>query len=134
MSRENVETFNALVEVWNAGGRSFAMAELFDLDVVLESPFSSVVGEPYRGHAGMEQWIRDVDEQFSDWHIDLDEVRKIGDQVIAIGTVQGRGRTSGVDVEFPCASVAHFGGDGRIARIRIFRDVQEALETVGLGE
>jgi ketosteroid isomerase-like protein len=132
MSRENVEVVKAFIEAWNAGDRSFAIAELCDPAIVLESPFSSLLGEPYRGYAGIEQWVRDVDEQFSDWRIDHDDVREIGDQVIVIGTVQARGRASGVDVVFPVAADADFGDDGRITRVRIFRDVQEALDAAGL--
>jgi ketosteroid isomerase-like protein len=133
MSRENVEVVRALAEQWNAGVRSVP-TEFVHPEVELETPFSSVVGEPYRGYAGMEQWMRDIDEQFADWRISHDDVREIGSQVITIGTVQGRGRASGIAVQFPFAMVADFGRDDRITRARIYSDVNEALEAVGLRE
>jgi ketosteroid isomerase-like protein len=135
MPQEKVEMLEAAIQEWNAGDRRFvAIAELCDPAIELESPFSSVVGEPYRGYEGIRQWTRDVDEQFADWRISHDEVREIGSQVIAIGTVQGRGRSSGVAIQFPFAMIAHFGRDSRITRARIYRDVDEALEAVGLSE
>jgi ketosteroid isomerase-like protein len=131
MSQKNVEVVRALAEQWNAGIRSVP-TELLDPAVEWESPFSSVVGEPYRGYAGIEQWMRDVDEQFAGWRIDVPDVREIGSQVIQIGTVQGRGRASSVPIQLPFAMVMHFGHDDRITRARIYLDVNEALEAVGL--
>jgi ketosteroid isomerase-like protein len=133
MSQENVEIVRALVDHWNAGVRS-VVTEYFDPAVELESPFSSVSGEPYRGHAGIEQWVRDVDEQFAEWQIDLDDVREVGNIVIAIASIQGRGRASGIAFQFSPAIVACFGSDDRITRARIYLDVNEALEAVGLSE
>ncbi len=133
MSQENVEVVRALVDHWNAGVRS-VLTEYLDPAVELESPFSSVSGEPYRGHAGIEQWVRDVDEQFAEWQIELDDVREVGNTVIAIGSIRGRGRASGIAIQFSSAFVAHFGSNDRITRARIYPDVNEALEAVGLSE
>jgi ketosteroid isomerase-like protein len=134
MSQENVQIVRALFEARSAGLDFSSSATYFDPAIELESPLSSVVGEPYRGYAGMEQWIRDVDEQFAEWRMSLDDVREIGNQVIAIGSVNGRGRASGVALQFRSAIVFHFGSDDRITRARIFPDVNEALKAVGLAE
>ena len=133
MSQQNAEIVRALVDHWNAGVRS-VVTEYFDPAVELESPFSSVSGEPYRGHAGIEHWVRDVDEQFVEWQIDLDDVRDVGNTVIATASIQGRGRASGIDFQFSPAIVARFGSDDRITRARIYLDVNEALEAVRLSE
>ena len=110
------------------GVRRFRVDSAFELD----SPFSSVVGEPYRGYAGIEPWARDLDEQFAEWHIGLEEVRQIGHQVITIATVDARGRVSDVTLRFRSASVFDFGSDDRVTRLRIYLDVDEALKAVGL--
>ncbi len=133
MSQENVEILRALADQWNAGVRSVP-TEHFDPAVEVESPFSSVSGEPYRGYAGVEQWVRDIDEQFAEWRIDLDDVREARNSVIAIATIRGRGRASGIAFQFSPAMVAWFGSDDRITRGRIYLDVNEALEAVGLSE
>lgn len=131
MSQQNIELTRVLYAAWNNGERPDA-AEYCDPDVELESPFSSVVGEPYRGHAGVKQWMRDVDEQFSQWRVQVDDMRAVGDAVISIGTVHGRGRASGIEFERPMAWVSVFGEDHRVRRLRIYVDVEQALEDLGL--
>jgi ketosteroid isomerase-like protein len=102
MSRENIDVSHALYARWNSGERPDP-AEYSDPAVELDSPFSSVVGEPYRGHAGVEQWMRDVDEQFSEWRVQVDDIQAVGDAVIAIGSVHGRGRASSINFDRPMA-------------------------------
>jgi hypothetical protein len=60
--------------------------------VELETLFSSVSGQLYRGYEGVEECVRDNNEQFSMWQLCLDDVRAIDDKVIAIGSARGRGR------------------------------------------
>ncbi len=82
----------------------------------------------------MERWLRDNDEQFAEWQISIDEVRDVGDWVIAISTVNARGRASDVALQFSTATVFSFGGDHRIVRVHIYLHVEEALKAVGLEE
>jgi ketosteroid isomerase-like protein len=133
MPEENVEVVRALAEHWNAGDRR-VLAEYFDPAVELESPLSSVSGTPYRGHAGIEDWTRDLDEQFSVWRVRIDDVHQVGNTVIAVGRVHGRGRGSGIEFDQASAVVAAFGPDHRITRARIYADVDAAFEAVGLSD
>jgi ketosteroid isomerase-like protein len=135
VSRENVETVRLLVERWNVGGRVFDdLADIFDPAFELDGPLASVAGEPYQGHTGIEKWTRDIDEQFSEWHIAQEEVREVGNQVISLGAIRALGRASGIVVEFRSGAVVTFGADGRITRIRLYADPDEALKAVGLEE
>jgi ketosteroid isomerase-like protein len=133
MSRENVEIIRSLIENFNAGDRTVP-AELFDPEFELETPFSSVSGTPYRGHAGIEDWLRELDEQFSEWQNRLDNIRENGDIVIVTGSLHVRGRVSGLEFDQPAAWVGHFRADHRLTRARIYLDPAEALKAVGLGE
>jgi len=133
VSQENVEVVRALIDRWNEGERHLsAFQQGVDPEVELESPFSSVVGEPYRGYEGMERWLRDNDEQFAEWQISVDEIRDVGERVIAIAAVNARGRASEVGLQFPTAGVFSFGADHRIKRARLYLQVEEALKAVGL--
>ena len=135
MSQENVEAVRALIDAWNSGDRDFErLGAYFAPAVSLESPLSSVSGEPYRGNAGLEQWARDLDEQFETWEIVSDDLREVGDQVLAVGTVTAVGRASAAALQFPAATVFTFASDHRVARIRIYLRVNEALQAVGLAE
>jgi ketosteroid isomerase-like protein len=131
---DHVELVRTLIEFWNGGERDLAkLSSYLDPGIELESPFSSLFGEPYRGYAGIEQWFRDIDEQFSEWSIVVDDQRQIGDRVIAFATVNARGRSSDAPAHFPAACVCDLGPDGRLTRIRIYLDVTEAQNVVGLG-
>jgi SnoaL-like domain len=133
MPQDRVELVRTLIGRWNAGDHDPEdLPEYVDTQFELESPFSSVIGEPYRGYAGLEQWARDLDEQFAEWSIGLDDIRQVGDQVITIATVDARGRASDITLQFRSASVFDFGSDDRIACVRIYLDVDEALKAVGL--
>jgi SnoaL-like domain len=135
MLQDRVQMTRALVELWNTRGRGVERAhELVDPTIELESPLSSVAGEPYRGYAGIERWVRDLEEQFVEWSIAVDDVREIAGQVIAVVTVQARGRASDVPLQFSAASLHTFAPDNRVTRVRIYRDVSEALEAVESGE
>jgi ketosteroid isomerase-like protein len=123
----------ALFGRWNAGQHGAeAFPDYFDPAIELESPFSSIRGEPYRGYAGMEEWVRDQDEQFAVWSISPDEVRQIGSQVIVTATVEARGRTSDITLHVRSATVVDFASDHRLKRVRIYTDVDEARKAVGL--
>ena len=135
MSLQNVELIRTLIAQWNAGDRHLERSYAYvDPAIELESPISSLVGEPYRGYAGIEKWMRELDEQFAEWAITVDDMRQVGERVVAIVTVSGRGRASGAPLEFASASVFDFGSDHRVMRVHIYPDVQEALKAVGLDE
>jgi ketosteroid isomerase-like protein len=128
-----VEVVRGLIEQWNAGARDLERSlQHVDPAIELESPLSSLAGEPYRGYAGIERWIRDLDEQFAQWTINVDDVRPAGELVLAVVTINGRGRASGAPLEFDSASVFEFGGDDRVVHVRIYADVHEALKAAGL--
>lgn len=123
----------AILALWNAGERGIeAIARYCDPAIELHSPFSSVVGEPYRGHAGIQQWARDVDEQFAEWRIAAERILPVGDRVIVTADVEARGRSSELTMRFAAAVVVEFAADGRIAGMRISTDVAEARRDVGL--
>jgi hypothetical protein len=133
--QDNVEVVRELIAKWNAGVRDLDLiSEHLDPAIELESPFSTVAGEPYRGYAGIEQWMRDVDDQFADWTIDVEDASAAKDRVIAIATVRARGRASGAPLQFDAATVCDLASDHRVTRIHIYLDVQTALKAVGLEE
>ena len=131
MTQSKAEVMRALVEAWNQGVREVP-SEHVDAAVELESPFTSVSGQPYRGHAGIERWMQDIDAHFSEWHTDLDEVHEVGDAVAGIGKLRGRGRESGVELDQAYAIVLDFERGQRITRVRIYWDLDAARGAVGL--
>ncbi len=85
----------------------------------------------YRGVEGMRRYW---DEWHSVWDvtISVEEIRDLGDIVLAFGRVQTRGGASGVDLERPVAFLYEF-EDGLARRVRSYLEPEKALEAVGLG-
>jgi ketosteroid isomerase-like protein len=62
-----------------------------------------------------------------------EEFRDLGDQVLLLGRLQGRGKGSGVPVVQSYASILDLRGD-RIWRSRVYLDPAEGLRAAGLSE
>jgi ketosteroid isomerase-like protein len=63
----------------------------------------------------------------------MQELMEGSDSILAVGTLHGRGRGSGVDVEVDLAFVARL-RDGLIRSFRTYTDRADALEAAGLSE
>ena len=87
----------------------------------------------YRGHEGVRDWLRDLYETLSEFQAEYPEIRDLGDRMVAIGRVHGRGRASEAEIESPHGTVAEF-KNGKGIRIRTYLDPKEALEAAGLSE
>jgi ketosteroid isomerase-like protein len=135
MSDENVETFKRGIGAYN---RRDVEALLEELNPRVEwRPLLPVLlgGEAalYKGHEGARQGIRELEEAFSDLRAEPTEFRDLGERVLTIGHLHGRGRESGIETESPIAWLADF-EDGKVVRIREYLDLGEALEAAGLPE
>ena len=61
------------------------------------------------------------------------EIRDLGERIVAIGQLYGRGRESGAEVESPIGYLVEL-KNGKATRIHDFFDPEEALEAAGLSE
>jgi uncharacterized protein len=135
MSQENVEAFKRGVE---AGNRRDVDALLEELDPAVEwHPVIPTMlgGEAtvYRGHEGVRQLFRDMDEALTEFQAEVLEVRDLGDRLVAGGRMRGSGRASGAETESPVGWVIDF-KNGKVIRIQSYLDSKEALEAAGLRE
>jgi uncharacterized protein len=135
MSQENVEAFKRAVEANNRGDYD-AFLEEFDPNVEWHSIFGVMFGgetSVIRGHEGVLAYLRDLDEGFAVREVQWSEFRDLGDQLVVLGHVRGRGRESGIELDSPYSGVAEF-KRGKIVRYRDYFDHNEALEAAGLRE
>jgi ketosteroid isomerase-like protein len=135
MSQENVEVVRRAADAYSRGDID---AVLEDLDPEIEwHPLLQVLlgGEAtvYRGHEGARALFRDLDEAFTESEAETSEVRDLGEQVIAIGHLRGRGRESGAKTETAIVWLVEF-KNGKAIRVREYLDPKEALEAAGLRE
>jgi ketosteroid isomerase-like protein len=65
--------------------------------------------------------------------VQIAEFRDVGERIVVIGHVRGRGRKSGIEMDSPYAGVAEF-KNGKIVRYRDYFDRKEALDAAELSE
>ena len=113
---------------WNAGDRALDPEEVHPDAVV----YSAMTGDAFRGRDKVIAWMAEIDEQFEDWVLSIDEIRGApGDCLLVIGSVHFRGRTSGVEFDQPMSWLWEFEG-GRIKALRNFTGHDAAIEAAGL--
>jgi ketosteroid isomerase-like protein len=135
MSQENVEIVRRMADAYN---RRDVEAMLDELQPEIEwRPWLQVQlgggATVYRGHQGVREGIRDGEDAFSEVQAELSEVRDLGQRVVAIGHLRGRGKGSGAMTESTLAWIVEF-KSGKVIRVREYLDPKEALEAAGLSE
>ena len=134
MSRENVELIERAVAAINVRDLDGYLA-CCTADIELHTPLVAV-GGVYEGRTGIRRWFRDLDDVGPDFRIEVERVETIRPgRVLAFLRITGSGRTSGLQVmdATPTANVYDL-VEGKIRRVRIFMDRQEAIEAAGLRE
>ena len=87
----------------------------------------------FRGHDGVREMMRDLNEAFGEIRIEMSEIRDLGDRLVAIGHTRTRGRESGAETETPLAFVTEI-RNGKTILLRAYLDPKQALEAAGLSE
>jgi ketosteroid isomerase-like protein len=135
MPEENFEVIRRAAGAFNRG----------DIDAVLEELDPEIEWHPllqvlfggeatvYRGHEGAREFQRDLDEAFTELRAEPSEFRDLGEGVIAIGHLRGRGRESGATTETTIVWLVNF-KNGRAVRVREYLDPKEALDAARLRE
>ena len=133
MSEENKEIVQGVYDAWQRGDFEAAL-EPFHEDIEWFGPpdiSRAGGGGLARGHEGVRRSVGRWMGAWVDHRFELRELIDSGDQVLAVGWQQGRGRGSGVEVSEEIFSVWTLRA-GRIVRQRMFRDRAQALEAAGL--
>jgi ketosteroid isomerase-like protein len=137
MSRENVEVVR---RIYQAGKRreGASVLRLYGEDVEWDnsgSPAGLVAGKDiHRGHEAIKEMFRQWYEVWASVEHDAEEFIDIGPHVIAVGTMRGRGRASGVEVTWDGYASTWTLRDGKVVRVAWFPSREEALQAVGRGE
>jgi ketosteroid isomerase-like protein len=134
MSEENLETVGAHLVALNERDLDGFLATC-TADVELWSLLSAVEG-PYVGADGMRRFFADLGQTTSDYRNDVVRLEAVNDdRVLSVEHWTATGRSSGVSIDegWTVATVFELSG-GKIRRIRVFADPQEALEAAGLSE
>jgi ketosteroid isomerase-like protein len=128
MSQENVEVVRRAFATFNARAVD-DLVGLSDPDSEWLPFRAQLEGMVYRGHAGIRQFVRDMDDDWEAFRIDPVEFHDRDDRIVVIGHVQALGRTSGVDVDSEAGFLFELRA-GLIMRVVSYSDPAAALEAV----
>jgi ketosteroid isomerase-like protein len=133
MDEESIELVSRVFEAF-AERDVEAVLELVGPEVEFFPPTASIAGHetPYRGHEGLRQYFEDVAHIWDVLEVDMHEYREVGDQVIALGRVYGRG-IDGLLVDSPTGWIWTVEG-GKIVAGRVYTSRQDALDAARLGK
>jgi ketosteroid isomerase-like protein len=128
VSEENLEFARSVFDRWNAGERRFPDEQIHP-DAVL---VSRILGTAGRGREGVRRYLREIDEQFDEWNMAIEDWHDSGDFVVAIGHVNLHGRRSGVAFDQPVGILFEI-RDGQLVRFETFiDDPADALRAAGI--
>jgi ketosteroid isomerase-like protein len=132
MSKENVETVGQAIAAINARDIDAYLACCTE-NVELLTPLAPL-GAEYVEADGIRRFFTDIEDVSPDFRIAVQSVQAVGDSnVIAFIRTSATGRASGIATGTESTNVYDF-IEGKISRIRIFLDPDEALKAVRLEE
>jgi ketosteroid isomerase-like protein len=136
MSRENLESGasvalgRGLLEAISARDLPRLIA-LTDPEVEWHS-FFAVLGMEgaYRGHAGLRQYVSDLEEAFEVLDAELYEGLAVGEVAVLVGRIHYRGKGSGVETEMQAGWTLRY-RNGRLISFQAFGEPEKVLASVG---
>ena len=132
MSRESVEVVRKLYEAVALRDTDTIFA-LYDPDFEWDgtrSRWSEVLDAPaiWRGHTGLRTFFRQYFEMWETFEDEVQELIDTGEKVLSVVTSRGRGRASGIEIEWPGQAGLWTIRNGKIVHVAWFSDREEALE------
>lgn len=131
MPEENQELMRRALDAFDTQDLA-AFVSCMDPEIEFEPHLALVEGR-YRGHDGIRRFFADGSEVIEIRRTAVDEVRDLGDRIIALGTFHIRGRESGAEDATPFALLGSV-RDGRFVKLKDYGNPREALEAAGLSE
>jgi ketosteroid isomerase-like protein len=126
LARRGIEAFNRLC------ADVFIELATPDFDWYPALPVA-VTGGVYKGREGIEAYFQDIRDTWGELRISPEEFRDLGERVLVLGRIEGRGIGSGVQVNAPLGIVFELHGD-KASSARGYFDHGEALRASGLDE
>jgi ketosteroid isomerase-like protein len=128
MSRESEA---AVTRIYEAFARDEFPAELIDLNVEYANPAGAVEPGVRNGLAAFRAAVEKVREGWATWHMELERLASLGNQVAVVVRYRARGRTSGLELEGRESALWTF-REGKVVRYEWFHGPADALEALGL--
>jgi ketosteroid isomerase-like protein len=134
MSQENVETIREMFAIVNqrgVGAATDALGHLLAPDFALEEAAEMPDSDSFTGRDAFIANMAKLDESFEELRLEPLEIIDLGERILVVVSMRGRGRGSGVPVEMAFVQLWSL-RDGKAVSLRDFATKAEALEAVGL--
>jgi len=132
MSQENVELVKRFIGAFNERELE-TFAAMTTPDFEWTTSMMAVEGEVFHGREGIDTYFERMREVWDEFRGFAEDYRDLGERVLWIGQLVGRGRGSGVSVSAPLAIVFDVRGES-ISRMHSYLSHDEALRATGLAE
>jgi ketosteroid isomerase-like protein len=134
MSQENVEIVRGAYEAFNRGGPEALIGTYWPDDFVLDMTRGGFVEGP-EVYFGADEARAFFDERFTvfpfaDWYAEVERLLDCGNQVVAFVRQRGRGSATTPPTEMEMTQICSL-RDGKIIRLTMYADRDEALAAVG---
>ena len=124
------QNLDAIVGWAEAAQRGDLAEELWDPDLQIVNAEGWVLETTYVGHEGLRRWWNDLEEAFSDFALQVDEITRLDDEhFLTVQRFVGHFRTTGIPFDGPWASVITV-RDGRIVHAVGYLSKKRALRAV----
>jgi ketosteroid isomerase-like protein len=136
MSQEFIESLRKALSVANDDGMEAATAEFGHLlhpDFGIDEATGVPDPEHYTGREAFVENLRKLEEAFDQIRIEPLEFVDLGDQLVVVVAMSGRGRGSGAAVEMTFTQLWTV-REGKAASLHDYATKAEALEAAGLSE
>jgi ketosteroid isomerase-like protein len=129
MSQENVELHRRTAALFNGRDIEGTIA-LSDPRIELHA-LPAPRGSVYRGHDGLREWHRDLEEAWEVISVEPWAYFDLGERTAAFNLLHARGRQSGAEVTMHSASVVQW-RDGLAIYTKVYPTWEDALTDLGI--
>lgn len=129
MSQDNAAIVRRAFEAWDRQDFE-AAATHFAPDVEIDASERILNPAVYTGIDGARRFRDEIAEAWGGFHVEIEDLRSAGDEVVVLVRSAAEGRASGVQVDRRAAWVVTL-RDQKVTRLRLYRDRGQALEAVG---
>ncbi len=131
MSLENVEIVNLAISAINERDVD-AYLSVCTSDVELINPVSAIEG-PSRGEQGVRTFFEGISEAATKFELEIERLQPLEGNRVLAWLILHLETEGGFPQRQPITNLYEL-EDGRLSRVRVFRDRTEALEAAGLSE
>jgi ketosteroid isomerase-like protein len=130
VSQENVDVIRRIYSVWAKEGSPLPSG-LLDSQIEWVNPPDAIERGTRRGLDAFGTAVGAVSDTFAGVGVDIDEMLDVGDRVVVLATLHGRGRGSGAEVERRQGYVWTL-CDGKAVRFEWFNSPDDAMRAAGV--